>query len=95
MSEALKFLQWDGYLYVSTFTYTFDGKKIRQYLMEKKMQKELKFKIGDGVSVTTGPFKGMYGTIVFFDEETSKYLIRFTGTQQIYFSEAEIVFWEK
>ncbi|SEI91245.1 hypothetical protein SAMN04487995_2518 [Dyadobacter koreensis] len=58
------------------------------------MQKELKFRIGDGVSVITGPLKGIYGTVIFFDEETSKYLIRFTGSQQIYFSEGEIIFWK-
>lgn len=95
MDEALKFLQRDRYKHISTFTYTFDDIKIKQYLMEKRTQKELKFKIGDGVSVTTGPLKGMYGTIIYYDEKPAKYLIRFTGTQQIYFSESEIIFWEK
>jgi transcription antitermination factor NusG len=59
------------------------------------MDKELKFKIGDGVTVTTGALKDIYGTVVFYDEKTDQYLVRFTGSQQMFFSEADIVYWDK
>lgn len=58
----------------------------------KKMYKDLKFKIGDGVTVTTGPMKGMYGVFISYDTKM-KYLIRFTGTQQMFFNEEDIQLW--
>ncbi|MDA9462081.1 hypothetical protein B835_2009 [Enterococcus mundtii 3F] len=54
-----------------------------------------KFKIGDGVTVITGPFKGIYGVIVFYDKNKKKYLVRFTGNQQFYYLEDEIKMWER
>lgn len=59
---------------------------------EEKMQK---FKIGDGVSVISGPMKGLYGVIVYFYEEKGEYLVRFTGQQQLYYTEDQIQLWEK
>ncbi|CAM3652913.1 hypothetical protein SPPR111872_12760 [Sphingobacterium prati] len=59
---------------------------------KKSMYKDLKFKIGDGVTVTTGPMKGMYGVFIYYDT-TMKYLIRFTGTQQMFFNEEDIQLW--
>ncbi|MNN24158.1 hypothetical protein D3C81_1375780 [compost metagenome] len=53
-----------------------------------------KFKIGDGVTVTEGPMKGIYGVIVYLYEKKEQYLIRFTGNQQIYYTEDQIKFWE-
>jgi len=58
----------------------------------KKMYEDLKFKIGDGVTVTTGPMKGMYGVFIYYDVKM-KYLIRFTGTQQMYYNEEDIQLW--
>lgn len=60
----------------------------------KKMYNDLKFKIGDGVTVTTGPMKDMYGVIIYYDKDM-KYLIRFTGTQQMFFAEVDIKYWGK
>lgn len=69
-------------------------KKRLKKLEKKKMYKDLKFKIGDGVTVTTGPMKEMYGTVIYYDTKM-KYLIRFTGTQQMFFAEEEIKLWDK
>ncbi|MGO1560912.1 hypothetical protein CZ771_02860 [Actinomycetales bacterium JB111] len=51
------------------------------------------FSIGDGVTTTDGPMKGQYGTVVYLDEKEQKYLVRFAGTQQMYYPEDEIVAW--
>src|SRR5690606_9897828 len=59
---------------------------------KKSMYKNLKYKIGDGVTVTTGPMKGMYGVFIYYDTKM-KYLIRFTGTQQMFFNEEDIQLW--
>src|SRR5690606_34195547 len=69
-------------------------KELRRIKKEqrKKMYKDLKFKIGDGVTVTTGPMKGMYGVFIYYDSKM-KYLIRFTGTQQMFFNEEDIQLW--
>ncbi|WP_270089119.1 hypothetical protein [Sphingobacterium sp. SYP-B4668] len=69
-------------------------KELRRIKKEKrkKMYKDLKFKIGDGVTVTTGPMKGMYGVCIYYDVKM-KYLIRFTGTQQMFFNEEDIQLW--
>ncbi|MDT2827719.1 hypothetical protein P7H59_04525 [Enterococcus viikkiensis] len=54
-----------------------------------------KFELGESVTVTTGPFKGIFGIIVFYDTKQEKYLVRFTGQQQLYFSPDEIILWSK
>ncbi|MGO2638230.1 MAG: hypothetical protein ACTH9D_04295 [Enterococcus viikkiensis] len=53
------------------------------------------FKLGEGVTVTTGPLQGIYGVIVFYDQQQKRYLVRFTGQQQLYFSLEEIILWSK
>lgn len=53
------------------------------------------FKIGEGVSPVAGPFKGSYGTVIFFDAQNQKYLVRFGSDQQLYFKAAEIKGWGK
>lgn len=53
------------------------------------------FKLGEGVTVTTGPLQGIYGIIVFYDQQQKRYLVRFTGQQQLYFSPEEIILWSK
>ncbi|WP_018157054.1 hypothetical protein [Demetria terragena] len=52
-----------------------------------------KFKVGDGVTVTEGPMKGLYATVVWFYDKKEQYLVRFSGTQQVYFTEDQIVPW--
>ncbi|EOH78883.1 KOW motif-containing protein [Enterococcus malodoratus] len=54
-----------------------------------------KFKLGESVTVHTGPFKGIYGIIVSFDKKREKYLVRFNGQQQLYFSPDEIILWSE
>ncbi|WP_265455568.1 hypothetical protein [Enterococcus sp. HY326] len=51
------------------------------------------FKIGDGVTPLDGPFKGIYGVVVFYDEK-EQVLVRFTGSQQLYFAEMDLRLWE-
>lgn len=73
------------------------SKKARRRIrkQERKIKtKDLKFNLGDGVTVTTGPMKGMYGVIIYHDKKM-KYLIRFTGTQQMFFDEDEIKLWDQ
>ncbi len=51
------------------------------------------FAIGDGVTVTEGPMKGLYGVVVYFYEKEHQYLVRFGGSQQLYYDPAQIVPW--
>lgn len=60
-------------------------------LMTKNMEK---FNIGDGVTVTDGPMKGLYGVVVWYNEKDSTYLIRFTGQQQLFYTVNQIKYWE-
>ncbi|MGX7203992.1 transcription termination/antitermination protein NusG [Enterococcus pingfangensis] len=53
------------------------------------------FKLGESVTVINGPFKGIYGVIVFYDKQQEKYLIRFSGQQQLYYSANEIILWSE
>ncbi|MBM7710488.1 hypothetical protein [Enterococcus xiangfangensis] len=53
------------------------------------------FKLGESVTVTNGPFKDIYGVIVFYDKRQEKYLIRFSGQQQLYYSVDEIILWSE
>lgn len=41
--------------------------------------------------MTEGPLKGLYGNVVYYDEKQRKYLVRFTGQQQMYYDPAQIV----
>ncbi|QQU05262.1 hypothetical protein [Myroides odoratus] len=84
-SSILKLIEQDSLL---------TKKELKRIKKDKKksMYKNLKYKIGDGVTVTTGPMKGMYGVFIYYDTKM-KYLIRFTGTQQIFFNEEDIQLW--
>lgn len=53
------------------------------------------FKLGESVTVINSPFKGIYGVIVFYDKRQEKYLIRFSGQQQLYYSADEIILWSE
>ena len=59
--------------------------------MAKNMEK---FKIGEGVTVTSGGMKGLYGVVVWYNEKDSTYLIRFTGQQQLFYTVDQIKYWE-
>ena len=52
------------------------------------------FEIGDGVRVTVGPLQHQYGVVVYFREDDGTYLVRFGGTQQMYYAPGEIEPWE-
>lgn len=54
-----------------------------------------KFKIGNSVTVTEGSMKGIFAIVVFLDEKQQKYLIRFSGNQQMYYEENQITLWGK
>lgn len=95
MNEALQFMKQNGYEQIDNFTFTIDEKPITQYLLKKEMENNLKFKVGDGVNVTTGPMKGIYGTVIFFDKKAGKYLIRFGSAQQLYYTEDQLEVWKK
>lgn len=51
------------------------------------------YSIGDGVRTTDGPMKHQYGTVVFFREDDGTYLVRFGGSQQLYFRADELEPW--
>ena len=51
------------------------------------------FSIGDGVRATDGPMQHQYGTVVYFREDDGTILVRFGGSQQLYFREDEIEPW--
>lgn len=52
-----------------------------------------RFKVGDMVGTTEGSMQHIPGTVVYFDQENEKYLVRFGGSQQMYYAEDEIVPW--
>lgn len=52
-----------------------------------------KYNVGDGVRVTDGPMQGIYGVVVWFYEKQDKYLVRFSGLQQMYYDEEQILPW--
>ncbi|MFQ6324177.1 hypothetical protein [Lactococcus garvieae] len=52
-----------------------------------------KFKIGDVVLLPKESYKGIVGTIIQINKE--KYLVRFNGTQQLYFQEEELAPYKK
>ncbi len=47
------------------------------------------FQIGDIVSAIYGKLP-LVGTVVHFDEKTQKYLVRFSGVQQLYYAADEL-----
>ncbi|MGJ9413351.1 hypothetical protein ACHAAC_11655 [Aeromicrobium sp. CF4.19] len=51
------------------------------------------FAVGDGVTAKGGPMKGLYGTVVWFYEDKDQLLVRFGGTQQMYFTADELERW--
>lgn len=95
MNEAVQFMKQNGYEQVDDFMFTVDKKTITQYLLKKEMENNMKFRVGDGVTVTSGPMKRIYGTIIFFDKKAGKYLIRFGAVQQLYYTEDQIEIWKK
>lgn len=95
MDETLQFMKQNGYKQIDNFMFTIDEKPINQYLLKKEMENNLKFKVGDGVTVTTGPMKKIYGTVIFFDKKSEKYLIRFGSAQQLYYTEDQLEIWKK
>lgn len=54
-----------------------------------------KFKVGDAVTVTDGSMKGLYGTVIGFYAKQDAYLVRFTGSQQMFYNEERIVHWTR
>ena len=51
------------------------------------------FSIGDGVRTKSGPMQHQYGTVVHFREDDGTILVRFGGSQQLYFREDELEPW--
>lgn len=52
------------------------------------------YKIGDGVRTKDGPMMHQYGTVVYLREDDGTYLVRFGGSQQMYFRAEELESWE-
>jgi transcription antitermination factor NusG len=48
------------------------------------------FKIGDTVQITGSVMQGSVGTVVSYDEERQKYLVRITGEIQNYYPAHEL-----
>ena len=46
-----------------------------------------------GVRATDGPMQHQYGTVVYFREDDGTILVRFGGSQQLYFREDELEPW--
>ncbi|MFS0749806.1 hypothetical protein [Oceanobacillus sp. 1P07AA] len=53
-----------------------------------------KFKIGDMVTVDDKHMP-VVGTVVYIDEKRERYLVRFGGSQQMYYAEEQITLWKK
>lgn len=54
-----------------------------------------KYTIGDGVRAKNGPMTHQYGTVVYLREDDGTYLVRFGGSQQMYFRADELERWEQ
>lgn len=52
-----------------------------------------KYSLGDQVKVEEGPMKGIPGIVIYIDAKRDRYLLRFTGMQQVYFTEDQIHPW--
>lgn len=52
-----------------------------------------RFSIGQAVTVAEGPMKGLYGIVIYLYEDEQKYLVRFSGSAQMYYYENQIVEW--
>ena len=52
------------------------------------------FAIGDGVRAKEGPMMYQYGTVVYLREDDGTYLVRFGGSQQMFFRPEELEPWE-
>lgn len=51
------------------------------------------YKVGDGVRTKAGPMQYQYGTVVYLREDDGTYLVRFGGSQQMYFRADELEPW--
>ncbi|KIO95755.1 hypothetical protein [Levilactobacillus brevis] len=50
------------------------------------------FKVGDVVTILATK---VIGTVIYFNEKDNKYLVRFNGTQQLYYADTELVPYSK
>lgn len=51
------------------------------------------FAIGDTVTPSVGPMKGLPGTFVYVNEDNDEHLVRFGAAQQLYYSPADLRLW--
>ena len=54
-----------------------------------------KFKTGENVALPESKYPGVPGVVISYNNKTEKYLVRFNGIQQMYFSEDELTVWDK
>lgn len=54
-----------------------------------------KFKVGSQVELPKEMHPGVPGTVIMVDEKKEKYLVRFNGVQQQYFTEDQLKIWDK
>lgn len=52
------------------------------------------YKTGNWVTALDGPMKGIAGIVIHHDKKRGKYLVRFTGMQQLFYTDQEIVPWK-
>ncbi|MCW0953714.1 hypothetical protein OIT44_06580 [Weissella ceti] len=55
----------------------------------------MKFKVGSQVELPEEKYPNVQGIVIFLDEKNDKYLVRFNGTQQLYFTENELRSWDQ
>lgn len=55
----------------------------------------MKFNVGSRVELPAEKYPNVQGIVIFLDEKQEQYLVRFNGTQQLYFTEDELRPWDK
>jgi len=68
--------------------------KIGMWIVERGRRIMAMFKVGTQVALPITKYPNVPGIVIQFDEKKDKYLVRFNGTQQDYFSEDELSPWE-
>lgn len=53
------------------------------------------FNIGDLVHLPEEQYSNIAGTVIYFNKKTNQYLVRFNGSQQLYFSSEQLSIWDK
>jgi len=67
-------------------------KSLKAENISERIDSMQSFKVGDVVTILATK---IIGTVIYFNEKDNKYLVRFNGTQQLYYADTELVPYSK